>query len=167
MADLEAELVVQIPDSIKRVGVFVNESIERVEETVTKYELDYVQLHGDEDLDFANELRKRGIRIIKVFSISNELPAEVAEYEGVADFLLFDTATPDYGGSGKQFDWSILNDQKLSVPFLLSGGISEEDVEKIKDLDIPMLAGIDVNSKFEFQPGLKDLERIEKLKMSI
>ncbi|MDE0470828.1 MAG: phosphoribosylanthranilate isomerase [Ekhidna sp.] len=162
--DINENLLLQIPSGIKKVGVFVNESIPKIMEIFNKYALDFVQLHGDEDLQCAQELRLKGINIIKVFRLKDSIPELAKEYEAIASYLLFDTLTPDFGGSGAHFDWSILKKYMPDIPFLLSGGIQNSDIEEIKSMKIPQLVGVDVNSKCEMNPGLKDLELIKKLK---
>ena len=95
------------------------------------------------------------------------LPIAASKYLGVADYFLFDTATSSYGGSGRHFDWNILKNYNLEVPFLLSGGIDLSDIEKIKSLNIASMVGIDVNSRFELKPGLKDLDKVKELKAAL
>lgn len=153
-----------IDTSIKKVGVFVKEPIESLISKVSEFDLDFVQLHGGEDLDYCNEVRNAGIKIIKVFSVKDQLPLEqIHEFEEVVEYFLFDTKTPDYGGSGLHFDWNILNDYNSDKPFLLSGGIRNEDLVEIMKLDIPQLFALDVNSKYESAPGLKNIELIKEL----
>lgn len=153
-----------IDSSIKKVGVFVKEPIESLISKVSEFDLDLVQLHGGEDLDYCKEVKKSGIKIIKVFSVKDQLPLEqIQEFEEVVAFFLFDTKTPDYGGSGSHFDWSILNHYNSDKPFLLSGGIKNEDLDEIMKLDIPQLFALDVNSKYESAPGVKNIELIKEL----
>ncbi|MFT6866763.1 MAG: phosphoribosylanthranilate isomerase [Cyclobacteriaceae bacterium] len=155
----------KIPDQIKKVGVFVNESEEQILKLVIRYGLNMVQLHGDETIDLANSLRNKGIGVLKVLSVTDKMPhEEIKMFEGSVDYFLFDTKTPKHGGSGMKFDWNILQQYDSKVPFFLSGGIELEDVEKIKALGIDQLFAIDVNSKFEISPGLKDIEKIKALK---
>ena len=164
---LDQDLIARIPISISKVGVFVNESLETIVKVVKKYGLDYAQLHGDEDLDFAKKLKEKGVKVIKVFRVMDTLPIAASKYLGVADYFLFDTATSSYGGSGRHFDWNILKNYNLEVPFLLSGGIDLSDIEKIKSLNIASMVGIDVNSRFELKPGLKDLDKVKELKAAL
>lgn len=164
VAELNHTTLKSVPDSIKKVGVFVNEAIEKIIETAKIYQLDFVQLHGSEDPKYTKELKDLGLKIIKVFRITDVLPTNIDDFKDVVDYLLFDTETKYFGGSGKQFDWNILKTSNISVPFLLSGGIKLDDIKKIKSLDIPALEGIDVNSKFELEPGLKDLQLLSQLK---
>ena len=148
---------------IPAVGVFVNETKENILMYVDRFGLNYVQLHGDESPEYCRTLHSQGIRIIKAFSIA--LPKDllaIFNYEGFCDYYLFDTRTVHYGGSGQQFDWSILQRYTGSTPFLLSGGINSYSVKALKEFHHPRLAGIDINSRFETSPGIKDVERIER-----
>lgn len=162
--ELDPAIVHKIPSDIKKVGVFVNESYEKITSIVAKYNLDYVQLHGDESPAFCEALKTAGINVIKVFRIADHLPDTLSSYVDVADLFLFDTDTKNYGGSGQHFDWSLLEDYPLHIPYLLSGGIEKDDVEQIKQLGHKQLIGIDVNSKFEMRPGYKDLQKLKRLK---
>lgn len=147
---------------LKRVGVFVNATPEEMMETAAHYRLDYLQLHGNESPDICFTLHKRGYAIIKAFSIATEEDLKpVADYEGRADYFLFDTKCSSYGGSGKQFDWSVLSAYKGQTPFLLSGGINPDSVEALRNFSHPKLAGIDLNSGFETSPGMKDAEKLK------
>ncbi len=153
---------------IKRVGVFVNEAVEKVLEMAKLHRLDFVQLHGDEPLSQVKVLKKEGIGVIKVISIGATLPNEkIKEYEKDVDYFLFDTKTPNYGGSGKQFDWNLLKLFSSTVPYLLSGGIRVGDPDFIRGLQLPGLIGIDINSKFEWRPGHKHVAKVRKVKKQI
>lgn len=148
---------------VRRVGVFVNASPEEMIETARKYKLDYLQLHGNESADDCYALQKRGFALIKAFSIASEEDLEkTKEYEGRVDYFLFDTKCEGYGGSGKQFDWSVLAAYKGSTPFLLSGGIRPESLEALRHFHHPRLAGIDLNSGFEIEPGMKDVAKLKR-----
>lgn len=152
----------EVPQRIKLTGVFVNADINYIAEKIVQYGLDIIQLHGNESPAFCNELNKT-MPVIKAFSIADASDFEQAkQYEGVADYFLFDTKTTQYGGSGQKFDWSILAEYKGNTPFLLSGGISIDDVEAIKEIKHPRFAGIDLNSRFETEPGLKDIELLQQ-----
>ena len=162
---LEKKILKSLPLNIQKTGVFVNESFEKVIEISKDYDLDFVQLHGNETVEFCNKLKKEGLKIIKVFSVDNSFDfAETAPFETFTDYFLFDTkADGGYGGHGKAFDWQILDNYKGGTPFLLAGGISLEnlgDLDKIKNKNF---AGIDVNSKFEFSPAEKDIEALKEL----
>jgi phosphoribosylanthranilate isomerase len=165
--EMDEDFIMRIPLSIRKVGVFVNESMENIIKISGKYGLEYVQLHGDEDLAFAQKLKSKGLKIIKVFRVMDTIPIVAKKYEGVADYFLFDTASMNYGGSGRHFDWNILRNYNLNVPFLLSGGVQLEDVDKIKAMEIEKLVGIDVNSRFEIEPALKDIEKLKELKEAL
>lgn len=141
--------------SVKRVGVFVNEDQETILEKSRKFKLDYAQLHGDEDDDFCNTL-SRQIPIIKVFRIDESFDFRIIDQYTAASYFLFDTQTKNYGGSGKKFDWKVLEQYQGNKPFLLSGGIGPDDHKLITEIDHPQFAGIDINSKFESNPGVKD-----------
>ena len=158
-----SEIPAYLPTKAKRVGVFVNEPIESILETVKLFQLDYVQLHGNESPEFCDEMGENGLKIIKAFSIENEFPSEkVNAYHGKCDYFLFDTKTSKYGGSGKKFNWDILSEYHGETPFLLSGGISPDDIDAVKSFSHPKCIGIDINSKFEIDPAFKDVELVKQ-----
>lgn len=149
--------------STKKVGVFVNATIESMMKKASAYKLDYLQLHGNESPETCHTLQKRGYSLIKAFPIASKEDFEkTKEYEGRVDYFLFDTKCESFGGSGRQFDWSMLADYKGETPFLLSGGIHPESVEAIRKFQHPRFAGIDLNSGFEIEPGLKDIDKLKK-----
>ena len=153
----------KLPRTAERVGVFVNETMDVILEKVAEYFLDIVQLHGDESPEFCKQLRKHDILVMKAFRIGNRLPEEeIAAYKECCDFFLFDTQTPTYGGSGRQFDWDLLFYYSGDTPFILSGGIGPDDVQAIREVDNPMCIGIDINSKFELSPAIKSIQLIEE-----
>lgn len=150
---------------IKRVGVFVNEDIQTIKKIVTKYQLHFVQLHGNESPEYCQDLSVEGYKIIKAFSIGDDenLPTtQIAHYCNFADYFLFDTASHLYGGSGKQFNWEVLRQYTEDTPFLLSGGLSFEDAAALKDFYHPQCVGIDINSRFEIAPGIKNIRLIKQ-----
>lgn len=158
---------VYLPTQVKRVGVFVDEEAGRVMRTADDYGLDLIQLHGHESPEYLSMLK--GYRIIKAFNIA--IPSDFMDttpYEGLADYFLFDTKGKQIGGNGEKFDWSVLSSYHGRTPFLLSGGIGPEDVEQVRAIKHPKCIGIDLNSRFEIAPGLKDVnllrEFIEKVK---
>ncbi len=165
--------VEQVPDYLptrcQRVGVFVNSEIDDVLRHVTGYQLDAVQLHGTESPAYINSLRsawtrsKHQVQIIKAISVSssNDIVA-YKDYEGLVDYFLFDTKCPSVGGSGCQFDWSVLAQYDGSIPFLLSGGIGPNDTAQVHAFHHPKLAGIDLNSLFEISPALKDINKLKQ-----
>lgn len=145
----------------RRVGVFVNETVKEMMGKVDAYELGAIQLHGDEERGICEELRDRlpaSVFLIKAISVkaADDL-LKCQAYEGVIDYFLFDTKCESRGGSGKQFDWSVLDGYKADTPFLLSGGIGPGDVERVRSFQHPRCVGIDLNSRFEIAPGVKDV----------
>ncbi len=147
---------------VKKVGVFVNADKDYILGKVSEYNLDLVQLHGNESLELCDEIRK-SLPVIKAFGISSESDLQSAEkYAQYVDYLLFDTKTKGYGGSGVKFDWQMLQNVNISQKFLLSGGISLDDLEDIKALKINNLVGVDLNSRFEDAPGLKNIEKLKQ-----
>ncbi len=160
-----------ISANIKKVGVFVNANFDYIFHSVIKYKLDLIQLHGDEDsfycediaINFSQNESTKNVKIIKAFGIDENFDFNILEsYKDHCDYFLFDTKTKDYGGSGKQFDWNILKKYNNSKPYFLSGGIGLEELKKLSDLHLPIHA-IDVNSRFEIKPGLKNIEMIRRL----
>ena len=150
-----------IPKSIKKVGVFVNESLENVKKKAAQYNLNTVQLHGHEAPEFCRELKSKGLEIIKVFSIRNEFDfSRLSGYEPFIDFFLFDTKGPNPGGNGFCFNWSVMQEYNSNKPYVLGGGIGVEELESLKKFKNSTAAkqcyAIDINSKFELKPGLKD-----------
>lgn len=152
-----------------RVGVFVDDMPQNIVTRVYNYKLDYIQLHGNEPRDTLENLRatidpdiKPKIKIIKAISVSSaEDIKKYKEYVGAADLFLFDTKCKTVGGSGEQFDWQVLEQYDGETPFLLSGGIGPDDTERVKSFHHPQCIGIDLNSKFEIEPALKDVEKLK------
>ena len=154
-----------LPASCKRVGVFVNEDAETIKRIAEDYALDYIQLHGSESPDYIHALRVDGgfAAVIKAFNIATTGDLEATKpYEDIADYFLFDTKAQLPGGSGQQFDWSVLADYHGETPFLLSGGIGPDDAERVKAFNHPKCAGFDLNSKFEVVPALKDVNILKE-----
>lgn len=145
----------------RRVGVFVDESAERIREIAATFRLDYLQLHGHETPDECYALQKRGYSLIKAFSVGSAADLlRTEEYEGRADYFLFDTRCESYGGSGRRFDWDLLSAYTGETPFLLSGGIGPDSLDALRSFHHPRLAGIDLNSAFESSPGRKDVAKL-------
>ena len=188
-------IIPELPESIKKTGVFVNATIDAVLEKVTAYNLKAVQLHGDESVNYINELRclfersrelfvredlnKRSldfarddisIEIIKIFGIKDEFDFNMLKpYLDVVDYFLFDTKGKERGGNGITFNWKVLEKYPFSKPFFLSGGIGFEQIKEIQEIrktDLPIYA-LDVNSQFEIEAGLKSVENIKKFKDEI
>lgn len=158
-----------------RVGVFVDDMPQNIVTRVYNYKLDYIQLHGNEPRETLENLRatidpdiKPKIKIIKAISVSSvEDIKKYKEYVGAADLFLFDTKCKTVGGSGELFDWQVLQAYDGDVPFLLSGGIGPDDAERIKNFHHPKCIGIDLNSKFEIEPALKDVEKLKQFLVKV
>ncbi len=148
----------------KKIGVFVNYAEEQIFRIVKLFHLDGVQLHGNESSELCRSLKNSGLLVFKAFGINAEDDLERSEeYQSTCDFLLFDTKTKSYGGAGRKFDWEILSHYHGDLPFLLSGGLSEEDAEAVKAFNHPKMVGIDLNSRFEISPALKDVDRLKTM----
>jgi phosphoribosylanthranilate isomerase len=155
-----------IPFEIKKVGVFVNASATFIIDKINEHKLDLIQLHGNENPSFC-EVLNHLIPVIKAFGVDSNFDLKSTEaYKDCCDYFLFDTKTAEYGGSGKQFDWNLLAKYDNSVPFFLSGGLGPEEIDRLKEVDLKMYA-IDVNSKFETERGVKDVEKISDLKFQM
>nr|WP_315191193.1 phosphoribosylanthranilate isomerase [uncultured Flavobacterium sp.] len=157
-----------LPKSIKKVGVFVNESTEVILAKAQKYNLQAIQLHGQESVAFCSDLKSKmdaSIEIIKVFSVSDSFDFRVLEaFETVCDYFLFDTKGKLPGGNGTTFDWKVLENYPSTKPFFLSGGIGIEEIKSIQEIsktNLPIYA-IDINSKFEIESGLKNEEKLKR-----
>jgi phosphoribosylanthranilate isomerase len=147
----------------QKVGVFVNENLNEIVRLKTLLSLDYIQLHGNESVEFCKDLQVFS-KIIKVFKVDDDFDFSVCEPFDFADYFLFETKGKLAGGNGIKFNWQILNNYKLVVPFFLSGGIGLEEVDELKEFTHPQLEVLDVNSAFEIEPGLKNIELIKKFK---
>lgn len=164
--------------TIKKTGVFVNETVENIIAKIDKYNLQAVQLHGNESVEFCQELKSKldlrikskkdlKIEIIKVFSIGEDFDFnDLVPFENVCDYFLFDTKGKLPGGNGTTFDWKILENYKSDKPIFLSGGIGIEEIPAIKNLKLPIYA-IDVNSRFEIEPGLKNISLLRKFQKNL
>jgi len=151
------------PVNAKKVGVFVNETTEKLIEIATKAELDMIQLHGDEDASYCATIQA-AFPVIKVFRVSKNVP-DFALFEKVASYYLFDTDSALYGGTGQHFNWELIKKTNFNKPFFLSGGIGINDVQGIQVLKVATagkdLVALDLNSKFETSPGIKNIELIK------
>lgn len=156
-----AEQTPPTPDGVKRVGVFVNYPIGYIFDLVSAHSLDFVQLHGSESVEVCRELKAKNIGVIKAISIATKDDIKLTEqYDGEVDMFVFDTKCSGYGGSGEQFDWSILDAYSGSTPFLLSGGVDLDSVCKIKNIQHKSFVGVDLNSRFEISPALKNIDKL-------
>ena len=153
-----------LPARCKRVGVFVNAGLPFIKEKAQEFTLDIVQLHGHEDEDFIRQVRRElpALSVVKALNVAREEDLEQSRrYEGLCDCLLFDTKAEKVGGNGKSFDWDILRNYQGNTPFLLSGGIGPDDRERLRRFHHPKMAGIDLNSRFEIRPALKDIHLLK------
>jgi phosphoribosylanthranilate isomerase len=173
----------ELPSSIKKVGVFVDASIEEIVEKIDTHGLQEVQLHGNESPEYCGNLKKlannlssdlgvANLEIIKVFSIKDDFDFSIlTPYEAVCDFYLFDTKGKLPGGNGYTFSWEVLKNYPSTKPYFLSGGIGLDEIEKIKEFqqrpESKYCHAIDVNSKFEMEPGLKDVSELKKFKKEV
>ena len=150
-----------LPTNCKRVGVFVDEDIEVVKKIAHDYALDYIQLHGHESTAYCAQLK--GLKLIKAFNIATaEDFGQTKSYEKLVDYFLFDAKGKSVGGNGTKFEWSVLDDYHGPTPFILSGGIGPDDATSVRRFHHPQLAGIDLNSRFELAPSLKNVTALQK-----
>lgn len=161
--DFDKSVLKSVPNQIIKTGVFVDATEGEVLEFAQLYTMQAVQLHGNESPTFCATIKASGLTLIKAFGIADDFDWEqLKSYQNVVDYFLWDTKTEIHGGSGKQFDWKLLNNYKLNVPFFLSGGISLDNLDEVKKIHHPHFFGVDLNSKFETQPGIKDIKKLEK-----
>ena len=166
---VKEDINIKSAKSPARVGVFVDDMVQNIVTRVVNYHLDYVQLHGNEPREMCENLRltldpdiRPDIKIIKAISVSDASDIQkYKEYVGAVDLFLFDTKCKTVGGSGQQFDWQVLEQYDGEVPFLLSGGIGPEDASRLHAFHHPKCIGIDLNSRFEIEPGVKDVEKLK------
>lgn len=148
---------------IKKVGVFVNYKIESLIKKVQKYVIEFIQLHGNEDIEFCEELYKNNFSIIKVFRVNEFFSFFVIQqYYNYSNYFLFETYSKQYGGSGKKFSWKKISGYTFNTKFFISGGIDTEDVERIKNILSIKFFGIDLNSQFEIEPGNKNRDELRR-----
>jgi phosphoribosylanthranilate isomerase len=160
--DLQSETLAALPASVYKTAVFVNEDAETITKLIDTYNFDAVQLHGNEDPEFC-KLFKNKVIVIKAFGLDKDFNFErLNEFAGSVDYFLFDTKTDLHGGSGKSFDWTLLGNYKLDIPFFLSGGLSLDNLDEVRSIDHFQFYGVDLNSKFEMEPGLKDIDKLKK-----
>ena len=166
---------VEIPSEIKKVGVFVNETIDGVIEIADKNKLEAIQLHGNESPKYCEELKVlliRNVEIFKAFPIDDNFDFSITEdYQKVCDYLLFDAKGKEYGGNGIKFNWQVLDNYKGELPYLLSGGITKNDVQALllflNRQESKKCIGIDINSGFEIEPAMKNIANIKEFKQNL
>ncbi len=146
----------------KKVGVFVDKDFSTIKSIIQKYHLDVVQLHGNELPEMCAALQKQ-VEVFKAFGVDENFDFDLLKpYENVVDYFLFDTKTSVYGGSGKAFDWHVLENYTLNTPFFISGGLSNENIRSVLQFKHPAFYGLDLNSRFEDGPGLKNIKKLEE-----
>ena len=153
------------PKEIKRVGVFVNENVNTILKIVSRHQLDFAQLHGNESVNECKLLKEQEVGVIKVFSVDQSFDfGTTKQYAPYSDYFLFDTKTTGYGGSGKSFDWGLLENYDQQTPFFLSGGLSDDNLLQVLKIENKRLYAVDVNSRVETSPGLKDVHKVKSIK---
>lgn len=146
----------------KKVGVFVDKDFSTIKNLIQTYHFDAVQLHGNESAETCAALKK-SVEVIKAFGVDENFDFnQLKAYENSVDYFLFDTKTVVYGGSGKSFDWHVLEKYQLDVPFFVSGGLSNENISSVLQFKHPALYGLDLNSRFEDEPGVKNIEKLKE-----
>lgn len=162
----------EISNEIKKVGVFVDEKVEFISSQIEKHKLSVIQLHGHESIETCRLLMTSGVKLIKVFSIKDSFDFSVlTPYEDVCDFFLFDTKGKLPGGNGYRFNWNVLEQYPSTKPYFLSGGIGLDQIKQLREFKKNNTSkycyALDVNSKFEIEPGLKSIELLMELKSQI
>lgn len=164
----ERSILSNIPSKIKKVGVFVNENLERVLDTAETFQLNAIQLHGNENPEDCRLLKNMGFEVIKAFQINEASQFErLNKYQKFCDFFLFDTKSDGFGGSGKKFNWEILREYKGETPFFLSGGIGPEDARLVNEFHHLNFYGLDLNSGFEDCPAFKNVLLVNEFLKSV
>lgn len=161
-ADINASAIAEYDGTVKKIGVFVNVEEEKIREKIKAFNLNAIQLHGNESNEFCRRFTS-DIEVVKAISVresENDFIAQIEYYEHCCHYFLFDTASPGYGGTGRKFSWSKLN-RDITKPFFLSGGIGLEDADAIADFFHPAMFAVDINSRFEVYPGIKDMEKVK------
>ncbi len=160
--DFERNYLKAIDKTVIKTAVFVNATVDEVIEFGKMYGMQAIQLHGEESPEFCRQIKDSGFFTIKAFGVDSTFDFSILDaYKNIVDLFLFDTKTELHGGSGKVFDWRVLENYQLNKPFVLSGGISLENINNVLAFSHPQFYGIDINSKFEIEPGLKDINKLE------
>jgi phosphoribosylanthranilate isomerase len=166
--NMDVEPIVPLPDTIRKVAVFVNQTVAAMQAMASKYSIRTLQLHGEATPAQCLQLMESGFTVIKAVPVSQPADVEAVEnYEGYCHYFLFDTKTPHYGGSGSKFDWTWLEKYRGKTPFILSGGIDIFDIQSINKIDHPAFFGVDINSRFEIEPGIKNKQQVEQFILSL
>ncbi|MES2375859.1 MAG: phosphoribosylanthranilate isomerase [Bacteroidota bacterium] len=162
VGDIVVGDLASLPLKIIKTAVFVDEDQQEINRLIDEFRFDAIQLHGKESADFAGSFKGR-VQVLKAFGLDEDFDFDqLNAYVGKVDYFLFDTKTDAHGGSGKTFNWDILDNYKLDVPFFLSGGLSLDNLEQVAKIIHPKFYGVDLNSRFEKEPGLKDIEKLKQ-----
>jgi phosphoribosylanthranilate isomerase len=162
VGNIAAGDLASLPSKIIKTAVFVDEDQQEISRLIDEFGFDAIQLHGAESTDFAGSFKGR-VQVLKAFGLDEDFDFDqLNAYVGKVDYFLFDTKTDAHGGSGKTFNWDILDSYKLDVPFFLSGGLSLDNLEQVAKITHPKFYGVDLNSRFEKEPGLKDIEKLKQ-----
>jgi phosphoribosylanthranilate isomerase len=162
ISDMHVETLNGLPETIIKTAVFVNETLENIGKLIEKFGFDAIQLHGNESPEFCENFKGK-VTVIKAFGVDDSFDfAQLDAYKNSVDFFMFDTKTEKHGGSGQVFNWGVLDRYTLDVPFFLSGGLSLENLPAIKQITHPAFYAVDLNSRFEIEPGLKDINRLKQ-----
>lgn len=160
--DMPMDVLADLPSSVYKTAVFVDENAETINTLIDTFGFNAIQLHGSESPEFANSFRDK-VTVFKAFGLNADFDFEqLNNYANKVDYFLFDTKTDLHGGSGKTFEWSVLDKYKLTTPFFLSGGLSLDNLAEVNTITHPQFYGVDLNSKFETSPGVKDIEKLKK-----
>lgn len=152
-----------LSDEVEKIGVFVNASFDEIKKYAKLYQLNLIQLHGNETPEVCKQLQDLGYGVIKAFGVDESFDFnKLISYQSSVDFFLFDTKTSDHGGSGITFDWNILTNYTLDIPVFIGGGVSLENLNDLMNYQFPFLHALDMNSKLEIEPGLKDIQKVKK-----
>jgi phosphoribosylanthranilate isomerase len=152
-----------LPDEVEKIGVFVNASFDEIKKYAKLYQLNLIQLHGNETPEVCKQLQDLGYGVIKAFGVDESFDFNsLNPYQSSVDFFLFDTKTSDHGGSGITFDWNILTNYTLDIPIFIGGGVGLENLNELLNFNFPFLYSVDMNSKLEIEPGLKDISKVQK-----
>ena len=161
VASIDQLLLNEIPAEVKKTGVFVNSSEDDILDKIKSFSLNAVQLHGAESPELCRKLKDAGMEVLKAFGVDENFDFTILNaYAESVDFFLFDTKTQQHGGSGKTFNWSLLGDYNLSVPYFLSGGLDENNIREALEIEDQRFYAVDLNSRFEIEPALKDIQKL-------
>ncbi|QKJ30467.1 phosphoribosylanthranilate isomerase [Mucilaginibacter mali] len=159
---LPKDVLAALPANITKTAVFVNEHIDIITALIHEFGFNAVQLHGKESPEVCAEL-KQEVQVLKAFGVDEHFDFEqLKPYAGKVDYFLFDTKTEKHGGSGRVFNWDVLNDYRMDTPFFLSGGLSLDNLAEVKNIKHPAFYGVDLNSRFETSPGMKNIEKLKQ-----